>query len=172
MAGRKGRSGGRNRKPTALHIVDGTHRPDRHGDRDAARTEAKLARESPPLRPPPGLSRLARDEWKRLEPELRASGVTTARDRAVLAAYCMAWSRLRESERDVVKHGRLVPDGDGKLVRNPALTTWNQAMGQLRMYAAELGLSPSSRARVTGPSKRPEGASDVPEEFGDAAGAS
>jgi len=168
MAGRKGRSGGRNRKPTALHLVNGTHRPDRHGDRDAARAEAKVVRESPPLRPPPKLSREARKEWRRLEAELRTAGVLTMRDRAVLTGYCLAWARLREAEEDIERLGTLVEGTEGTQIRNPALTTWNQAMSQLRMYAAELGLSPSARARVTGPTKRPEGAADVPAEFGNA----
>lgn len=33
MAGVKGRSGGWNRKPIGQHVLEGTHRRDRHGDR-------------------------------------------------------------------------------------------------------------------------------------------
>jgi hypothetical protein len=47
MSGVKGRSGGRNRKPASLHLIQGTYRPDRHGVHPA------IALGQPPVEPAP-----------------------------------------------------------------------------------------------------------------------
>ena len=41
MAGMKGRSGGQNRKPAAMHVLAGTFRRDRHGAANAPTVNAK-----------------------------------------------------------------------------------------------------------------------------------
>ncbi len=42
-------------------------------------------------------------------------------------------------------------------IRNPALGIANEALKEMRAYAAELGLTPSSRARVVVPKDDPAG---------------
>jgi len=100
--------------------------------------------------PPAWLSEAARDEWRRVAPELHRLGLLTVFDVGPLAAYCTAAARWRcasealqaipESERLLVR-GK--PQPLGKVVRDAA--------DQMQRLGAPFGLSgPGSRARLTG----------------------
>lgn len=90
-------------------------------------------------------------EWTRLAAELHALGILTRIDRAVLAAYCQTWSRWCAAERKVTEQGTIVKSPNGYPIINPYLSVANEALRQLRAFATELGLSPSSRSRVNLP---------------------
>ena len=114
------------RKPTVLKVIEGTARADR-----APRNEPKPKKRAPSC--PTWLLREAKAEWKRVVKELEPLGVLTGVDRACLAAYCQLWARIHELE----------TQGNGA---SAAMFT------QLRLYAVELGLTPSSRGGIdTGP---------------------
>jgi phage terminase small subunit len=78
MAGVAGRSGGWNRKPTSLKVLQGTFRADR-----ANPLEPRLAAGRPPR--PAWLSESARGHWRRLVEETEALGVLTPVDGIALA---------------------------------------------------------------------------------------
>ena len=68
-------------------------------------------------------------EWNRIVPELDRLGVLTSVDGAVLEAHCLTYGEIVST----VKSGEPL---------KAAL------LGQMRAYAAELGLSPASRAKL------------------------
>lgn len=92
--------------------------------------------------PPSWLSVEGKKEWKRVAPNLIGRGVVVETDLASLEAYCAAIAGVRESARLIARQGRMV----GKKP-HPAVRMQLQYLESSRRYAAELGLTPTSRAR-------------------------
>lgn len=90
----------------------------------------------------------AREEWRRVVPVLDALGLLSLLDHSTLVDYCICWARLQECERQLSRDG-LVRESERGLVRHAALIPANQYRTQLRFYVGELGLSPSSRGRLS-----------------------
>lgn len=74
----------------------------------------------------------ARLEWDRIVPELDRLGVLTSVDAATVEAHCLTYCEIVTT----------VKNGEGL---RAAL------LGQMRAYAAELGLTPASRAKLVLP---------------------
>ena len=136
----------RRRKPVHLKLIEGTYRPDRE-----PKPSPRPARVMP--RPPSWLSKEARDEWKRIGPELHALGLLTRIDRNAFAAYCGAyadWVQARKELERLRKEGRefdLVGTKHGK-VANPLHRTVRQAAQDMTRYGALFGLNPTGRSRI------------------------
>lgn len=132
-------------KPTALKLVQGTDRPDRVNPNEPE-PEAVIPE-------PPGewakSNPVALAEWERLTPHLYTLGLLTAVDRAVIVAYCEAWSRLRQAEAEIAENGLLVETTNGNVIQSPAVGIANTAFKNMLTAATEFGLTPSSRTRVT-----------------------
>jgi len=101
MAGKKGRSGGHNRKPRHIHLVGGTFRPDRHGNREQAKQETRANRVAIALSPPAYLARNAKAVFRRVARGLRQRGDISRLDRDVLAGYAQAVGELSDAERAI-----------------------------------------------------------------------
>jgi len=117
-----------------------------------------LAPEAKPVvstRCPRGLPKAAQREWRRVAPELARLGLLTELDRAALADYCLCVARLEECEADIAERGPLV-EGDRGLVKNPACQLGREYRHQMMRWAAEFGLTPSSRGRMTLPETETE----------------
>lgn len=143
---------GRKPKPTALKLIQGNP-----GNYPLPKHEPKV---DPALPDPPSfLSFEAREEWTRVARELYLIGVLSAFDRAALAAYCQAYGRweiaerkLNESrERDRNFDGLIVSTTQGNAIQNPLIGIANTAMREMLKAAAEFGMTPASRARVSVP---------------------
>ena len=142
---------GRRPKPRNLKVILGTDRPSR-----ANPNEPKVEISLPD--PPAHLSPEALKEWERVAPELVACGIVTRLDRGILAAYCQAYGRWRQAEealhrfakKDGATRGLIIKTTNGNAIQNPIVGSANKAMSDMMRYAAELGLTPSSRARVDG----------------------
>lgn len=142
---------GRRRKPTALRVIEGNA-----GHRPLNEREPQPRRDEPPC--PTWLDKEAKAEWRRQAPELYAIGVLTAVDGSVLAAYCEAYSlwkrasvRLQKQARNddkVLYDGILVTTKSGNVILNPLQGACNVARRDMVRLAAELGLTPSSRANL------------------------
>jgi P27 family predicted phage terminase small subunit len=119
----------------------------------------KLARGNPGRRPlpdaEPDLAPAASDapadvckdkgalaEWNRLFPELEKKGVLTVGDQTIFAGYCKITAEIGRYERLCARVG----------LANAHLNGYKgyllKLRIQLRQYAAELGLTPSSRSGV------------------------
>lgn len=113
---------GRPRKPTELHIVDGTHRKDRHGP-----LPSPLARVEPLGPPPSDWEPAGKALWHELATQIPL-GVATKGDRLSFETLCRLVMRMRADK-----------------TPTPALAA------QIRAYAALFGLSPSARASLAPP---------------------
>jgi len=90
-----------------------------------------------------------RREWRRVTAELRDAGILTRADRACLILWCQTWALREKARGEVAKIG-------GEVVRGPTggaeLNKWysitRHAEATLLRIAGELGLSPTSRARL------------------------
>jgi P27 family predicted phage terminase small subunit len=108
--------------------------------------------------PPDFLSVEALAEWHDKCPLLFASGLVTVTNRAVFAAYCMCFARWKSAEEALAEMARDDQTGmggltvrnasTGKTIENPMISIANRAMADCVKFAAELGMTPSSRSRV------------------------
>lgn len=145
------RGSGRRPKPTALKKLQGNP-----GKRKLNEREPKPKAGDPEM--PKGLSEDAATEWNTIVPELRELGVLTKIDRAALAAYCHAYARWMEAEREVARVGIVVQEPiwdrlTGRLLgvkfkKNPAVTISETAQKIMKAFLVEFGMTPSSRSRV------------------------
>lgn len=92
---------------------------------------------------------IATAEWTRLAPMLLQVRAVTDADRAALVALCLEWSRYLEAMKAVRKLGLMVKAPSGYVMPNPYLSVATKALAGCRALWPELGLTPSSRSRVT-----------------------
>ena len=115
--------------------------------------------------PPTWLPREARAEWRRIVAVCSKHPTWLQHtDRAVLTAYCLAWSVYREAAESLVRDGVLIPGRSPSngarrgLVKNPAVQIVRDSGEQVRRFARELAFSPDSRQRIAiGPSEEDDG---------------
>lgn len=133
---------GRKPKPSNLRRAEGN--PGKRGF-NAAEPEV------PPGCPecPPHLGDAARAEWFRLATTLHKIGILTTIDRAAFAAYCQAWGRWVEAEDKIAQLAPMVRTPSGYVQQNPWIGVANKQIDLMTRLAAELGLTPASRTRVT-----------------------
>lgn len=141
---------GRKPKPTHLKLVTGNP-----GRRALNETEPQPD-PAVPL-PPPHLCDEAKVEWGRVCEHLHRLKLLSEIDRASLAAYAQAYGRWVQAERalarmaesDQVTKGLLVKTRNGNAIQNPLVGTANKAMADMMRYAAEFGMTPSARSRIS-----------------------
>jgi P27 family predicted phage terminase small subunit len=133
---------GRKPTPTKLKLLKGNP-----GGRPVNTQEPKPTPKAPQV--PTWLSPEAKQEWKRVVPELDRLGLLTLVDRSSLSAYCESWATFVKAQKDVTKRGVLVTGYRGSKVKNPSLQIARDAMQAIRGFAAEFGLTPSARTRLT-----------------------
>lgn len=156
---------GRKPKPTAEKALDGN--PGKRPINDAE--------PQPPAVddafdvPPPELAGddlvAARTEWTRLAPLLRACRQITEADRAALLALCIEWARYLEARSKA--YPRVVKAPTGYAMPNPWLAIQTKALAGCLKLWPELGLTPSSRSRVTTAADGPGPGGDAFSEFDD-----
>ena len=86
------------------------------------------------------MSAEAKAIWRRVAPELRASGRLDQASLDVLGLYCDLLVQA-ERARALLKPGLLVRGRSEKLVTNPAWRIYRDAAALARTYAALLGLA-------------------------------
>lgn len=113
----------------------------------------------------------ARREWKRITPELQRYGLISKLDRAALALYCQAYATWVWADQQLLQavaaaaegkakaeaegkpwtggDGYTIPTPNGHLGYSPHWVIRNKAMEQVKQFAAEFGLSPVHRGRVS-----------------------
>ena len=143
-------AGGRPKKPTALHILNGN--PSKIPNLGA--NEPKPVPIAPA--PPDWLCPDARVEWDRIAPQLESLGLLTQVDMAALVAYCESWAQYKRAITHIHKHGEtfdlLDDDGNVKYVQqSPQVSIANKALANIKSFCTEFGMTPSSRSRMTVP---------------------
>ncbi len=96
-------------------------------------------------------------------PELEALGLLAKIDRASLAAYCQCWARWIEAEELVAEQGLVAVTDKGNVIQHPAVGIANTALGQMRAFLTEFGMTPASRTRIS--VKPPTKGQDATEAF-------
>lgn len=131
---------GRRPKPTALKQLQGNP-----GKRALNKSEPK-----PTGIPtcPSHLDKIAKAEWKRISRELLAIGLLTAVDRSALAAYCAAFARWVNAEKELQNKPAVVKAPSGYPMPNPYIGIANTAMDHMRKFLTEFGMTPASRSRI------------------------
>jgi len=140
---------GRKRKPTAIKAIEG-----KLTKRDRMRREpipVGGVGTAPGYLPPEG-KRL----WE-LVTAAMPTAVYTAADRQLLETYCMQYALYRAAVAGFKRGGQraVVETPNGSLQTNPLISQIRQASDMLRRIGAELGLSPTARARLEAPEGTP-----------------
>ncbi|ORV91192.1 hypothetical protein AWC11_11340 [Mycobacterium interjectum] len=139
-------------QPPALLLLHGRGEGQDSGGRPVP-LPPPFKRQAP--RPPTWLSPEAKAEWKRIVPGLERLDLIKPEDRATLAAYCECWARYKQAVQLYRAEGMVLTNPDsGRKHQHPAVQIANTAAAQLRAFAAEFGLTPSSERNV---SKRDDG---------------
>ena len=141
-------SGGRNKKSKAAHIAAGTFQPSRHNG------VALNAPEGVPPKPE-SLTGMASDEWDRMVERLMATSTLAPSDGPCMLHYCelAALAKRLQSELDELpslQYPKLVAGGAScEPACHPLVSQLVRVRSALRLYLTELGLTPSSRDRVS-----------------------
>ena len=145
-------------KPTKLKILEG----------NPGKRSLNLNEPNPlPIAPecPNWLLDEAKKEWNRLAPELERLGLLTIIDKAAFAGYCQSYAKWKAAEEFIKKNGTTyrIPktDKSGKVVSVyiasfPEVVIANQSLNQIKAFAVEFGLTPSSRGRIYLPGEKPD----------------
>lgn len=135
---------GRKPKPSNLHTLHGTARPDRKN-----REEPNPIHPDCLPDPPDFLDEAGKAEWFRMGKALFDAGLLTNIDTTAFAAYCVAYSQWTGNIRKVVKLGMVFKTPNGYPAQSPYLSMANKAFDQMTKMLIEFGMTPSARARVT-----------------------
>lgn len=133
---------GRPLKPSALKLIQGNP-----GKRRLNPNEPKPVTAVPTC--PAHLSPTAKAEWKRLARQLEVLGIISQLDRAAFAAYCQSYGRWVEAERKLAETPTLIKLPSGYIQPSLWLGIASKQLELMHKYMTDLGLSPSSRSRVS-----------------------
>lgn len=86
-------------------------------------------------------------EWQRIVGTLGQGHVTLV-DRATLSAYCQKFAEWLEYEALKAAHPRVIKYPNGAPMPSPYISMANKALTLMLRAAVELGITPSSRARI------------------------
>ena len=124
--------------PTGVKLAQGETRPSRVDFLEPA------PRRAAPVMPA-DMDVVAQAVWRRVLAEMATAEVIFAADADVLRCYCEAVSQYQSSVRTLASSSPLVRYRDG-LVKNPLHQIVRDSRDAVRLFARELGLSPSARA--------------------------
>lgn len=133
---------GRKPIPTILKKLKGTAQPCRTNDAEP-RPEALDAK------PPAHLDAEAKKYWLETYQLLSDVKVLSVMDRDVLTLYAMTKAKWIEATKQLKKNGMTIVAQSGFPVQNPWLAIANKAFDQLLKLQCEMGMTPSSRQKVS-----------------------
>lgn len=110
---------------------------------------------------PAMLSAEAKREWRRVMPVLVDRGVLSPADLTAAETYCAAVGDAAQARAAMRRDGEYMSNAKGELKRHPAWTTLREATTAARQWAAELGLTPASRGRISEGSADDDADSDL-----------
>ena len=126
--------------PRAMKLVKG-ERSDRLND-------AEPVPQAGPVSPPGWLSTEALRVWDEYAPQLEARGVLTPWDVDTFAILCDAIVHYRQASALVAASGVLIKGRKDAAVKSPAMQVVRDTAATVRVYAAEFGMTPSSRGAL------------------------
>jgi P27 family predicted phage terminase small subunit len=148
-------------KPTALKLIAGNP-----GEHKLPENEPKPEIAAPTA--PRWLNAEARAEWDRLVPDLLRLKLLSELDRGLLAGMCQWWSKYVRAERQLAREPILRKNRNHVLTTNVNLAIAREAWAHYARAAAEFGLTPAARSRIsvpTTPRESKRGESSTPFQF-------
>lgn len=139
---------GRPRKPTSLHIVEGSASKRKH---IRARLDTEPKFDTSILEPPEMLSERALERWEQIAPMLYRMGVLTVADEMSLVQLCEIWAEWKDTLDLVSEHGHVLVNQtrDGESMRvSPHSKVHADADRRLKAMLGEFGLTPASRSKI------------------------
>ena len=107
--------------------------------------------------PPEHLGEEARKEWERVMELLFRTGIITELDRSTLCGYCDAWATYVNASQQVQQYGAVLVSKKTKSpFASPYLNVMAMALKQMNTFAIEMGMTPSSRSKVTAAEVKPD----------------
>lgn len=112
-----------------------------------------------PSNPPAYLGKIAKETWRKVVPYLVSIDRVQRIDASLVEQYCTEYELYRIAYQDIGKNGiqsklfRSVQNSAGEVIgkdfvglrKNPAVTTMNDALKQLKSIGSQLGLPPKAR---------------------------
>ncbi|AGY77978.1 phage terminase small subunit P27 family [Clostridium autoethanogenum] len=98
---------------------------------------------------PSYLSKEEKKLYKFIVKELEASNILNNLDITILETTVDAIVKMKECKKILDEHGLVTPKEDGTLSRNPASLIYKDYVNIFNKCCNELGLSPSSRAKLS-----------------------
>jgi P27 family predicted phage terminase small subunit len=145
MAGNK--NSGRRPQPTALRVLRGNP-----GNRPLPENEPQMPALGVEFDQVPediAADKVASAEWVRVVKLLKDASVVSTAERSILLALCQQWSRYLDASKQVKDKGMVVRGTNGGPMVNPYLKISDVALAQCNRMWVELGLTPSSRSKVS-----------------------
>jgi P27 family predicted phage terminase small subunit len=106
--------------------------------------------------PPAFITGYAADEWYCVATELHRLGVLTKVDVSALAAYCHSYGMWRDAAELLASlqndpaRGLIIRSQYGGACENPLISICRKAASDMLRIAAEFGLTPAARSRISG----------------------
>lgn len=139
-------SGGKNRRPNHLKILEGAE--ERHINRDEPVPEGVSS-----LEPPVKLSDAERKVWDRLAPDLVAKRVMTEWDYDAFVTVCRAvalreqcWQKMNDPADP--EYGLTAQGSAGGIIPNPLFRIIARCNDDLARFGGRFGLTPADRAAL------------------------
>jgi P27 family predicted phage terminase small subunit len=141
---------GRRPKPTVIRIAEGNR-----GKRPINEREPKPISDTIPSLPKTA-SIEAKEEWKRIAPELQKMGVLTFVDQTALEAYCESYATWKQALAKTREGSLIHMTSKGYIMPNPYLSIANKAARDMLKFMIEFGLTPASRSRLVANASTPD----------------
>lgn len=132
---------GPQKKPTRLKKFHGTARR-----QDLERREPNPTPKAPKC--PGWLPKEAKKKWRELAPEMERLGLLTMVDGLTFSMLLLHWSVAVDAAKTMKAEGITSEDERGLSRKHPLAQILRDNSVMFRAYAAEFGLSPSTRARL------------------------
>lgn len=97
---------------------------------------------------PPGLNKKVAEIYLAIVNELRHANILNNLDVDLVSTTADAIYRLRNARRNLDRMGEVIMDHNGRLVKSPWVQVTKDYQGIFHAGVRELGLSPSSRAKL------------------------
>jgi P27 family predicted phage terminase small subunit len=100
------------------------------------------------LEPPEWLMGAGLDWWRRVVPELEATGLLARLDQTALETMATLYGRLQEAREALLEDGITSIGSQGQAVTHPAAKVEAQVAALLLRFMEQYGLTPVARARA------------------------
>jgi len=124
------------KKPVEQHILQGTYRQDRHGNRPLPACVPKC---------PKGMTPAARKHWRHLAGILATAGIISQIDGLSLRLLAESVDLYLTSSEKLAAHGLIAKTTNGNVIQSPFLPIRNRAWEQIVKLAGQFGLTPADR---------------------------